>query len=239
VAVNPSPVGPTVIGSLVYCVGETPTQLTATGNNLMWYDVPVGGTGNPVAPTPTATTPSITSYYVTQSNGICESQRSIILVTVNALPSITVTQAGNVLTASGAYAYYQWYVDGVLIVGANGTSYTTTQDGIYTVVVSDINGCTITSDPIQIGNSTNASSVTMQDPKFYPNPTTGLCWLELPAASGKTEVLITDMSGRIIERTVVKDQQKIQFDLGKAARGVYMVKVITENKTYTSKVTLQ
>jgi hypothetical protein len=43
----------------------------------------------------------------------------------------------------------------------------------------------------------------------------------------------------VIERRLAKDEKKIQFDLGKVARGVYMVKVITPEKTYTSRVTLQ
>src|SRR5690606_30261676 len=101
VAVDPAPATPGVIGSIVYCHNETPSQLTATGNNLMWYDVLVGGVGDVNAPTPVTSIVGITPFYVSQNNGLCESQRSIILVTVNALPTVSITQVGNALTASG------------------------------------------------------------------------------------------------------------------------------------------
>jgi Zn-dependent metalloprotease len=238
VAVNPAPNTPTVIGSIVYCLNEPPAVLTATGNNLLWYSVPTGGIGDVNAPTPTTNIVGITPFYVSQSDGICESDRSIILVTVNTLPSVVVTQVGNTFTASGAYPFYQWYLNGVLIIGATNQVYTATQDGDYTVLVQDINSCTFLSDPITIA-STGVQSVVSGDPKFYPNPTTGLCWLELPNTQSSTEVLITDVTGKVIDRVIVKDQRKIQFDLSKVARGVYVVKVITTDKTYTSRITLQ
>jgi bacillolysin len=239
VLVDPAPPMPTVIGSIVYCEGEPPAQLTANGVNLMWFTVPVGGTGDANAPTPVTTPPGITSYYVSQSNGICESQRSIILVTVNALPVVTVNAVGNTLTASGSYPYYQWYLNGTMILGASSNVYVATQDGDYTVIASDIDGCADTSDITTIGNPTGVSHVGMNEPKFYPNPTTGICWLELPEVSKTTEVLITDVAGKVIVRRAVKDEQKLQFDLSKLARGVYMVKVITVDRTFTSRINLQ
>lgn len=238
VTVNPAPATPGVIGSIVYCLNETPAQLTATGTNLLWYTVPTGGTGDVNAPTPTTIATGITPHYVSQSDGICESQRSIILVTVNPLPTISITQVGNALTASGSYPYYQWYLDGVLIVGAVNQVYVATQDGMYEVVASDINGCE-GSASVTIATNSVAGTGDTQEPRFYPNPTTGMCWLELPQASAKTEVLITDVAGKIIERRMVENERKVAFDLSKLARGVYMVKVVTADKTYTSRVTLQ
>ena len=238
VTVNPAPAGPGVVGNIVYCLNETPAQLTAQGNNLMWYTQAVGGTGDPNAPTPQTTTAGSTSYYVSQSNGICESQRSIILVTVNTPPAVSITQVGSTLTASGSYPYYQWYRNGTLIIGANGNVYLATMDGDYTVVVTDINSCADTSDIVSIV-TVGVGQLNGSEPLFYPNPTTGFCWLELPATVGTTEVLITDVAGKVIERRLAKDERKLQFDLSKVARGVYMVKVITPEKTYTSRVTLQ
>jgi bacillolysin len=240
VSINATPNTPFVVGSVVYCLNEPSTQLTATGVNLLWYDVPTGGTGSTTAPTPPTNTPGITPYYVSQNNGICESQRSITLVNVNALPVVNISIAGSTLTADGSYPFYQWYVDGVLIVGASSAIYVATQNGVYTVVVSDMNGCTDTSDPITVNSfPVSVSGTSVAEPKFYPNPTTGICWLELPKTSDKTEILITDVAGKVIHRSTVKDQSKISFDLSKAAKGIYMVKVVTTDKTYTSRVTLQ
>ncbi len=240
VSVNVTPNTPGVIGSIVYCLNEPPAQLTATGTNLQWYDVPTGGTASTVAPTPTTNTLGTTPFYVSQNDGICESQRSIILVTVNPLPVVNVTQVGNTFTADGAFPFYQWYLDGVLIIGATSQVYTATQNGSYTVMASDINGCSFTTMPIMVTDiPVSVGNTVVSEPRFYPNPTTGICWLELPSTSDKTEILITDIAGKVIHRSVVKDQAKIPFDLSKAARGIYMVKVVTTEKTYTSRITLQ
>ena len=88
--VNNTPAAPTVTGSVNYCQNATTTMLTATGSNLLWYTVASGGTGITTAPTPSTTTSGTTSYYVSQTQGICESPRSNINVTVTSIPAIPV-----------------------------------------------------------------------------------------------------------------------------------------------------
>ena len=79
----------TVTTPIVYNQGATATILTATtgtnGNGLVWYTSATGGTGNTTAPTPITTTAGNISYWVasTNANG-CESERTEIVVTVNA-----------------------------------------------------------------------------------------------------------------------------------------------------------
>ncbi|WGQ08608.1 gliding motility-associated C-terminal domain-containing protein [Pedobacter gandavensis] len=89
------PAAPTAAAASVnYCVGATASPLIATGTNLKWYTVPVGGTGSTTAPTPSTTTAGTTSYYVTSSNGTCEGPMTTINVVVQ--PVI----AGNTITAN-------------------------------------------------------------------------------------------------------------------------------------------
>ncbi|MCX6218222.1 T9SS type A sorting domain-containing protein [Spirosoma sp.] len=71
-----------------YCQFEAPAQLSATGLNLKWFTDPVGGTSSAVAPTPSTSTPGITTYYVTQTDGNgCESDRAPIAVRVKVKPA--------------------------------------------------------------------------------------------------------------------------------------------------------
>ncbi|WP_316822488.1 gliding motility-associated C-terminal domain-containing protein [Pedobacter gandavensis] len=89
------PGAPTTANATVnYCLGATASPLTATGSNLKWYTVPVGGMGSSIAPTPSTTTAGTTSYYVTSSNGTCEGPMATINVVVQ--PVIT----GNTITAN-------------------------------------------------------------------------------------------------------------------------------------------
>ncbi|MCP9752629.1 alpha-amylase family glycosyl hydrolase [Ferruginibacter sp. HRS2-29] len=80
------PAAPTVTATQTYCQNATASPLTATGTNLLWYTTATGGTGTATAPTPSTANAGTTSYYVSQSNGTCESPRAMITVTVNPLP---------------------------------------------------------------------------------------------------------------------------------------------------------
>lgn len=82
------PAAPVVSSPVNYCQNATAIQLTATGNNLLWYNIAAGGTGAAAAPTPATATAGNTIYYVSQSNGSCESNLSPITVTVKPIPDV-------------------------------------------------------------------------------------------------------------------------------------------------------
>ncbi len=88
VTVLPNSPPPTVSATpLVYCKGQAAAQLTATGTGLLWYSFAAGGTGSPVAPTPSTVTAGAFTYYVSQTlPNNCESSRVPVSVTVNPLP---------------------------------------------------------------------------------------------------------------------------------------------------------
>ena len=86
VTINATPLAPTVVTPVVYCQGATATALSATGTNLLWYTVAIGGTGSTTAPTPLTTAVGSTIYYVSSTLGTCEGPRATITVTVNITP---------------------------------------------------------------------------------------------------------------------------------------------------------
>ena len=87
ITVKPIPSAPTTPNvSITYCENAIANQLSATGNNLLWYTTATGGTGSSTAPTPSTTVGGTTSFWVTQSNAGCESPRTIIVVNVTPLP---------------------------------------------------------------------------------------------------------------------------------------------------------
>lgn len=83
VYVNSNPITPTVTSPVKYCVGETASPLTASGTNLLWYTSATGGTGSPIAPTPSTSAAGNTTYWVSQKLGACESPRAAITVEVH------------------------------------------------------------------------------------------------------------------------------------------------------------
>lgn len=106
---------PTATNSFDYCLNVNASQLTATGNNLLWYTSASGGTGSTVAPTPSTSNAGTVNYYVTQTIG-CESQRLTIAVntlaatpppTVN--PTVTYCQNTTAVSLEATGTNLQWY----------------------------------------------------------------------------------------------------------------------------------
>lgn len=148
VTVNPLPAAPTT-APVVYCLNAPTSALTATpaaGCTLNWYGTnATGGTASPTGPTPSSATVGTTTYYVSQTITAtgCEGPRAPLVVTVNALPTITVNSptvcpnATAVLTAAGGTTY-QW--DSNPALTTNPYTVTPAVTTTYTVV-GTTNGC--------------------------------------------------------------------------------------------------
>ena len=85
VTVNTVPALPGV-SNVTFCQSRTAQTLSATGNNLTWYDAVSNVL--PGAPTPPVSTTGSTNYFVTQtSSASCVSAKATLIVTVNAVPA--------------------------------------------------------------------------------------------------------------------------------------------------------
>lgn len=151
-----------------YCVGESATQLSATataGNSLKWYTVATGGVAATTAPTPSTATAGTFNFYVSQANAEgTEGPRSMITVTVNALPATPVVTpsgptsfctGGSVTLTSSTATNYNWTTN------ATTQAITVTTSGTYGVTITDANGCSATSTTINV-NVSSAPTPTIQ-----------------------------------------------------------------------------
>lgn len=152
---------PTVTAAVNYCVGETASQLIATGTNVSniinWYTVPTGGAATTTAPTPGTTSAGVFTYYAAQANtdGL-EGPRALITVTVNALPAVPVITAGGPTSfcTGGSVILTSSYTGGNMwSTTATTDAITVTSSGSYTVTETDVNGCTSTSAPTTVSVS--------------------------------------------------------------------------------------
>ncbi|MFN0082824.1 MAG: T9SS type A sorting domain-containing protein, partial [Ferruginibacter sp.] len=169
VTVNATPAAPVVTTPVSYCQGATAVALSANGANLLWYTVATGGTASTTAPIPVTTTVGSTTYYVSQTTGICEGPRAAIVVNVTAGPAITsqpaditscTTTATFTVTATGTNLSYQWQLstDGGLtytnITGATNSTYTISgltasqSNNKYRVVISAVACGSVTSNSV-------------------------------------------------------------------------------------------
>ena len=99
VTIHAIPSAPSVTSPITYEQNQTPSQLTASGTNLLWYTSSTTGTGLPTAPTPSTATIGTFNHYVSQTINSCESSRALIEVIVNpATQTIALTQGWNLIS---------------------------------------------------------------------------------------------------------------------------------------------
>src|SRR5690606_15662324 len=86
VTVNAKPSQPVITGPETYCLNDLFIPLTVTGTNVKWYSVPVGGTFTTITPTVNTAIPGTYTWYVSQEENGCSSDRLPFTITVATPP---------------------------------------------------------------------------------------------------------------------------------------------------------
>jgi len=139
------------------CQGDKGT-LTASGNNIKWYNVATGGTS--ISTLSSLEVTSAGTYYATQSNGTCESQRAMVEVVVNPKTIVTIDAPLTMKTTDAAVVISVSPIGGIL--SGDGILLTKfypnlgkTGDNIITYSFANSNGCTTTMNKtITVNNGT-------------------------------------------------------------------------------------
>jgi hypothetical protein len=140
-------------GETTFCQGGQVTLTATDAENFIWSD-------GQDTQTITASASGSFIVTVTDANG-CTATSEAVTVTVTPLPAANITASGLLvcpgeevtLTASGAMGQqYQWSN------GASTQSINVDQGGSYTVTVTDVNGCSATSEAVQITQGTGAQA---------------------------------------------------------------------------------
>jgi hypothetical protein len=157
----------TASATIEYCVGETATALTATAKSdctLKWYNVATGGSSIST-PTPSTVSAGTTTYYVSQANAAgTEGPRTLITVIVHANPTAPVINANgptSLCTGSSVDLSSNQVSNNVWSTNATTQTITVNTSGTYSVVYTDANQCSATSNTITI-NVSNAPLPTVQ-----------------------------------------------------------------------------
>ncbi|XZF16003.1 T9SS type A sorting domain-containing protein [Chitinophagaceae bacterium MMS25-I14] len=142
----------TPAGATTFCAGNNVVLNANTGTGLT-YQWTLNGANINTATNSAYTANASGNYKVVVTNGSsCTDSSSATTITVNALPTVTITPAttttfcaGNnvILNANtGTGLTYQWRLNSTNISNATNSSYTANASGSYKVVVTNGSGCT-------------------------------------------------------------------------------------------------
>lgn len=227
------------------CFGDQ-SALTVTAGNLNdaqqweWYSGTCNGTvvGTGLALT---VTPSTTTTYFVSGNGGCSgSVCAEITVVVPSELNNQVNQTGIQLTAVQNGVDYQWIdcnAGNSFVLGADQQSYTPTEiAGSYAVIVS-LGNCADTSNCFLI-DQTGLDELDNAQITLFPNPFTNevtIKWEELKVDF----VEMTDAFGRIVSKNTVTNTNSFNLSAENSSVGIYFVRLIGENGTYTRRLIKQ
>lgn len=141
--------------------------------------------------------------------------------------SVQVTLDNHTLTAQESDAIYQWFKNGILITGATARSYTTVENGKYSVKITK-NSCIKVSDEIEV----NLSSVRLVGPdnnlKVYPNPTEKWINVDFSGTFSKVEISVYNSMGILIGKQTFYDGRKAFLQLS-GETGIYFLRIKLDN----------
>jgi hypothetical protein len=192
----------TVAGANGFCAGSTDTLDAGGGyTRYTWSTtdstVVLGG-GRTLAVTQAGT------YVVRVTTATGCAGRGQITVAEYPLPSPVIAQQGDTLQ-TGAFVGYQWMRDGSAVPGATAQQHVAIATGRYVVRVTDVNGCTGFSPPVDIQGTVGTARLSLQCLAEREHPSGAMVNVPLlldglanaPAGSATTFTAVISMNPRV------------------------------------------
>lgn len=160
----------------------------------------------------------------------CDSVVTLDL-TINSVSDITTTTTGVIISANNTGATYRW-LDcdnaNAFIVGETGQTFTAITNGNYAVELTE-NGCVDTSACAAITTVGLLENSFENSLTVYPNPTSGNFVIDMEAVYENSQIVITDISGKIVYSRNISQAQILNLSIDEPA-GIYFVSVQSDNK---------
>lgn len=237
VAINPLP-NINAGSDVSICFGDS-TQLNATGGAIYVWNFS-STLSDFVISNPWAKPTSTSIYTVTGTDANGCSNSDIVTVTVNSLPAPPVIVQDGEFIISSYETGNQWYLNGDPLLGqTNDTvNYVSIgQNGGYTVLYTDLNGCSVFSEP---SNVIIIFDVTIEENQLddmiliYPNPTDGNLIIRL--TDGLDQLIVYSIAGEILFTDANLSSGETLLDFSGYADGQYILTFIKDDQVVTKRV---
>lgn len=138
--------------------------------------------------------------------------------------NVALTANGFLLQAASPYTTYQWLKNGNVINGATTSSYQVTDNGSYSLVATNDEGCRDTSDVYSITNYTGIDGVDRIAAQIsvYPNPASDIVFVNAPLA---VNLALTDVAGKVLRQA----SNAKSLSVKEMAAGIYFLRIMDKN----------
>lgn len=241
VNVAPAPIAFITQGdSVAFCSGASITlnAVTTPGNSYQWFYGNFAVSGGTTA---SLIANSAGNYTVEVTDGACSSISAPIYVGLNPSPSTPAIFEASGILNSTAPAGNQWYLNGQAISGATASTFTPTQTGNYTVIVTNSFGCSNGSPVFNYNPSSIGNTRLNTDWFIYPNPSQGVFFLSTSDSFKQGTISIYNTLGALVLQenlngSASETPQTLHLNV---APGVYYVKVKNNQSESVQKLVMQ
>lgn len=211
------------------CDGDSVQLNAGSFNSYLWS---VGDTVNPIF---VDTTKQI-YVEVTNASG-CKAVSDTINVVWRPLPIKPIINVNGNNLSYFSNDNLQWYFNSSVLNGETDTLHIAQNNGNYFVEVTDSFGCKNVSDTVNI-TVIGVGSLSKNVANVYPNPTNGNLTIEINQQEIIGVVVVNQLGEEVLLKELLPSIKKFKLNLNHLAEGVYYLKLMTKNKSYTSKLLL-
>jgi hypothetical protein len=179
-----------------------------------------------------------TCYYVCKDeNGVLVDSVGVIKPFVPIRPELSFD--GTTLTSTAADSY-EWYLDGVQIIGATSQTIVPTQSGVYQVITTNQYGCQFESDALSL-NVAGLADLTFDQLSVYPNPFSDQITIAGSLgidADADIEITVYNALGQKVANDLVTTNGSIYttLDLRHIRTGIYVIELVSNGKRSTYRI---
>ncbi|HLO52969.1 MAG TPA: choice-of-anchor V domain-containing protein [Saprospiraceae bacterium] len=160
------------------------------------------------------------------------------LIRVNPTSTSSADGALSVQISGGTPPYlYEWTKD-LNVIGTD-SIISNLRLGLYSVLVTDSVGCTLSINNIILQVVSKTDDDIQNYIKIYPNPVTDILQIDHIANDKINEISLFDFTGKLIYKNASINQQNISLNMsetGIQSQGIYMLKISAGTKTWYKKI---
>lgn len=177
---------------------------------------------------------------VTPVDGACAGQSFTSTITVAAAPpKPSISQTGDVLTATSGATSYQWYLNNQPINGATSRTFSMVQSGTYAVEFKGAGGCSTFSDILSYFTTSTKEDAKFKAFSFYPNPVVISSDKFINTSFNlKYSLEFYDATGKKVAENLNLNGKE-QTDLSNLSKGLHIMKVSSDGKIAIRKIIIQ
>jgi len=224
-----------ILHDTLVCNGDTVRFETDLFGNVFWSNGQQGASAYLI--------PREDTYFgVTVQNSGCNFIDSAFVQVTPESPQISMNViGGDSALISTPASSYQWYLNGVVIQGANSDIYYPEVTGAYSVEISNDGICYALSDEYYFVFANTNEHTNKHSIQIFPNPVNDICVVTFCGQGGYISLIIRSIEGKIVYETITKSQancQRIHINTSEFNQGIYWVEVLSNNHSSVEKMVI-